>query len=62
MYIYIYIYIYKLKHDFKRYKDSTLSRRSKFITKHMHKNIQYLFTNPSARAGYDTRSIFKRSF
>ena len=21
-----------------------------------------LFTNPSARAGYDTRSIFKRSF
>ena len=22
---------------------------------------QYIFTNPSARAGYDTRSIFKRS-
>ena len=22
----------------------------------------YIFTNPSARAGYDTRSIFKRSF
>ena len=22
---------------------------------------QVLFTNPSARAGYDTRSIFKRS-
>ena len=21
----------------------------------------YIFTNPSARAGYDTRSIFKRS-
>ena len=24
-------------------------------------NIEVLFTNPSARAGYDTRSIFKRS-
>ena len=23
--------------------------------------LQVLFTNPSARAGYDTRSIFKRS-
>ena len=23
--------------------------------------VQVLFTNPSARAGYDTRSIFKRS-
>ena len=26
------------------------------------KNIFIIFTNPSARAGYDTRSIFKRSF
>ena len=25
------------------------------------KNVEVLFTNPSARAGYDTRSIFKRS-
>ena len=25
------------------------------------KNLMVLFTNPSARAGYDTRSIFKRS-
>ena len=24
-------------------------------------NLMVLFTNPSARAGYDTRSIFKRS-
>ena len=24
-------------------------------------NEKVLFTNPSARAGYDTRSIFKRS-
>ena len=23
--------------------------------------LVYIFTNPSARAGYDTRSIFKRS-
>ena len=23
--------------------------------------VKVLFTNPSARAGYDTRSIFKRS-
>ena len=22
----------------------------------------YIFTNPSVRAGYDTRSIFKRSY
>ena len=25
------------------------------------KNLMVLFTNPSARAGYDTRSIFKQS-
>ena len=25
------------------------------------KEYMFLFTNPSARAGYDTRSIFKRS-
>ena len=24
-------------------------------------SVEILFTNPSARAGYDTRSIFKRS-
>ena len=24
-------------------------------------NMKVLFTNPSARAGYDTRSIFKRN-
>ena len=26
-----------------------------------YKNYKVLFTNPSARAGYDTRSIFKQS-
>ena len=25
------------------------------------RSVKVLFTNPSARAGYDTRSIFKRS-
>ena len=28
---------------------------------HLYTSFNYLFTNPSARAGYDTRSIFKRS-
>ena len=27
----------------------------------VHQSMSVLFTNPSARAGYDTRSIFKRS-
>ena len=26
-----------------------------------YRTIMILFTNPSARAGYDTRSVFKRS-
>ena len=32
-----------------------------FIEKEISKMLEVLFTNPSARAGYDTRSIFKRS-
>ena len=31
------------------------------MTHENHKKRMVLFTNPSARAGYDTRSIFKRS-
>ena len=30
-----------------------------YLKKYQH--LRVLFTNPSARAGYDTRSIFKRS-
>ena len=32
------------------------------VYNNIHQNCLILFTNPSARAGYDTRSIFKRSF
>ena len=39
------------------YVEGEKTRQSK--TKEREKEI--LFTNPSARAGYDTRSIFKRS-
>ena len=35
--------------------------RGKSSQFHLFKNQLLLFTNPSARAGYDTRSIFKRS-
>ena len=31
------------------------------LSKIRHSSQVYIFTNPSARAGYDTRSIFKRS-
>ena len=31
------------------------------ISLHPYKNTFIIFTNPSARAGYDTMSIFKRS-
>ena len=31
------------------------------VTRVLQKDLFVLFTNPSARAGYDTRSIFKRS-
>ena len=35
---------------------------SKVISSHLGAmNIKIIFTNPSARAGYETRSIFKRS-
>ena len=47
-YIYIYIYIYELK------------KLEEKISKILLLDA-IIFTNPSARAGYDTRSIFKRS-
>ena len=33
-----------------------------YLGSNLSKSIVILFTNPSTRAGYDTRSIFKRSF
>ena len=32
-----------------------------WIVRNVRKIIAILFTNPSARAGYDTRSIFKQN-
>ena len=46
----------KLKESEKKDKYLDLARELK-----KPRNMMVLFTNPSARAGYDTRSIFKRS-
>ena len=62
--IYIYIYIYIYSDTFRKSLNVSL------FVPHIWLNImadcllnlgKVLFTNPSARAGYDTRSIFKRS-
>ena len=43
------------------YLDLYVSNRSIGLVVRVFANPIYLLTNPSARAGYDTRSIFKRS-
>ena len=63
-YIYIYIYIYAW--GFVYCADVFRLQAFVWMQKHFIKIILFLwkiiiiFTNPSARAGYDTRSIFKR--
>ena len=43
-------------------KNPSNSETSEEIKKHVEIKVRIiLFTNPSARAGYDARSIFKRS-
>ena len=37
------------------------SKDNLYIKRRGARGVMVLFTNPSARAGYDTRSIFKRS-
>ena len=52
------------KKKYKSSKEMKVIFRSveiKYIEKKFRQNYVILFTNPSARAGYDTRSIFKRS-
>ena len=58
-YIYIYIYIYIWMSDYQRY----LVTVSFLPIDHQDKCLiwWFIFTKPSTRAGYDTRSIFKRS-
>ena len=53
-------------HPYTRINTIAAGKKLRFILSdmfdfHMIDNLLILFTNPSARAGYDTRSIFKRS-
>ena len=49
-------------HKFNRLDIFEYERNFKYVSSNnAFQNIMIIFTNPSARAGYDTRSIFKRS-
>ena len=53
IYIYIYIYIY--------IREAVWSNEYSFLLNKIDGSVYIIFTNPSARTGYDTRSVFKRS-
>ena len=56
-YLYIYICIFTLA----QLTTTKVEQGWRYINRSLTVFSQVLFTNPSARAGYDTRSIFKRS-
>ena len=66
-YIYKSLYFHKILYQIKKKRMKILLMHPNTFTLylrailHIHVCILILFTNPSARAGYDTRSIFKQS-